>query len=462
MGQIIDPNSLLLKTDQQPANVAFFNNLISQFCFAINGVGTRMDGYDVAEQNLINLGLANINSTLGPFLNTLQQAAQLGFLVAQADGTTASLSVGQPFELVLTSNGASLFTPTIWLMAMDVSDNTNWGVLELVSWVQEDLNLSTTCIYASKTKSSVSWQVCCGSGVLNAMVNDLQAATTAATNAQNAASSAQTNANYVQSVANTISTSGNVISVAGKAGTVTLVEGDIANLTSDLAARPTTTYVNSAVAGLQPHSSNLDQLASSTLTAFGFALFSAANAAAALTTLGAVGAASPTFTGAPKAPTQAPGDNSTNISTTAFVTAALTAALASYATTASLAGYQTTAGLGTAVAALGINSTQILAVFDDQTGTSYAFTAADNGRATTFTNASAITATLPNNLAKGWNTVAWQGGSGQVTFSPASGATLVNRQSKTKTAGQYAMVTLMVMSNSSGTNAIYALGGDAA
>jgi hypothetical protein len=453
MGQIIDPNSLLLKTDQQPANVAFFNNLISQMCFAINGVGTRMDGYDAAEQNLVNLGLANINSTLGPFLSTLQQAAQLGFLVAEADGVTASLTLGQPFELVLTSNGASLFTPTTWLMAMDVTDNTNWGVLQLVSWVQEDLNLSTTCIYASKTKASASWQVCCGSGVLNAMVNDLQAANTAATNAQNAASSAQTNANYVQSVATTISTSGNVISVAGKAGTVTLVEGDIANLTSDLAARPTSTYVNNAVAGLQPRSANLDQLSSSALTAFGFALFSAANSAAAMTTLGAAGLISPSFSGVPKAPTQAPGDNSTNISTTAFVAAALTTALASY---------QTTAGLATAVAGLTINSNQIAAAFNDQTATSYTFAASDVGKQITLTNSAAITATLPNNLPKGWNCLVWQGGAGQVTFTAGSGATLVNRQSKTKTAGQYAMVSLMVMSNSIGTSAVYALGGDAA
>jgi hypothetical protein len=451
MGQIIDPNSLLLKTDQQPANVAFFNNLINQFCFAINGVGVRMDGYDVAEQNLVNLGLANINSTLGPFLTTLQQAAQLGFLVAQADGTTASLTVGQPFELVLTSNGASLFTPTIWLMAMDVSDNTNWGVLELVSWVQEDLNLSTTCIYASKTKASVSWQVCCGSGVLNAMVNDLNAANTAAANAQTAASSAQTNANYVQSVANTISTSGNVISVAGKAGTVTLVEGDIANLTSDLGARPTTSYVNSAIAGLQTHSANLDQLATMALTAFGIALFSAANAAAAMTTLGAAGLSSPTFVGAPTAPTPSPGDNSTRLATTAFDAAAIAAALTAYTPTS---------GLPAAIQGTTINSNQIAAVFDDQTGTTYTFVAADSGKQVTLTNAAAVAATLPNNLPKGWNCLVWQGGAGQVTFSPASGATLRNRQGQTHTAGQYAMVSLMVMSNSNGTSAVYALGGD--
>lgn len=449
MGQIIDPNSLLIKTDQQPATVAFFNNLISQLCFALNGVGTRMDGYDVAEQNLVNLGLANINSTLGPFLSTLQQAAQLGFLVAQADGRSASLTVGQPFELILTSNGASLFTPTTWLMAMDVSDSTNWGVLQLISWVQQDLNLSTNCIYASKTKASASWQVCCGSGVLNAMVNDLAAANTAAANAQTAASSAQTNANYIQTVANVISSSGNVISVAGKAGVVNLVESDIANLVSDLTARPTTTYVNSAIAGLQTHSANLDQLASSSLTAFGFALFTAANAAAAMTTLGAAALGSPTFTGAPKAPTPTAGDNSTTLATTAFTAAAITAALASYTPTSGLS-------------SLSINSSQIVAAFDDQTGTSYTFTSADNGKQVTLTNASAVTATLPNNLPKGWNCLVWQGGAGQVTFSPASGATLRNRLSQTRTAGQYAMVTLMVMSNTSGTNAVIVLGGDAA
>ena len=50
MGQVIDPNSLLVRTDQQAATPTFFNNLITAFCLAINGIGVRMDGYDVAEQ----------------------------------------------------------------------------------------------------------------------------------------------------------------------------------------------------------------------------------------------------------------------------------------------------------------------------------------------------------------------------------------------------------------------------
>jgi hypothetical protein len=455
---IIDANNIKLKTDQQAITVAWFNGWIDQFCNALNGVGVRMDGYDVAEQNLVSLGLANINSVLGPFLTTLQQAAQLGFLVAEADGRALSLTIGQPFDMILTSAGASLFTPTQWLMVMDVTDSTNWGVLQLDSWVQADLNLAAHCIYASKTKASSSWQVTCGSGILNAMINDMNVATSAASTAQTAANTAQQGATTVTNALSQIGAAG-VQSINGKTGFISfLAEGDIANLTSDLSARATIAFVNNVAAGLQPNSANLTALAALTYGNCGLALLSAVSATNALTTLGASSffqsllptgsaanllatlaaapLASPIFTGTPQAPTPTAGDNSTNIATTQFTTAAIAGAT--------------------------VNSNQLAAVFDDQTGTSYTFVATDSGKLTTFTNASAITATLPNNLAKGWNTLAYQGGAGQVTFSPASGASLVNRSSKTKTAGQYAGVTLTVVSNSTGTNAVYALWGDAA
>jgi hypothetical protein len=58
-------------------------------------------------------------------------------------------------------------------------------------------------------------------------------------------------------------------------------------------------------------------------TAAGKAVLTAADAAAQLTALGAAPLASPAFTGAPTAPTQAASDNSTKIATTAFVTAAV-------------------------------------------------------------------------------------------------------------------------------------------
>lgn len=97
-----------------------------------------------------------------------------------------------------------------------------------------------------------------------------------------------------------------------------------------------------------------------------------------------------------------------------------------------------------------------------QTGTTYTLAASDTGKVVTLSNASAITLTLPNSLIAGFVCTVIQKGAGQVTFTAASGATLRNRQSHTKTAGQYAVTTLYVDSNSGGSAADYYLAGDTA
>lgn len=100
--------------------------------------------------------------------------------------------------------------------------------------------------------------------------------------------------------------------------------------------------------------------------------------------------------------------------------------------------------------------------FNDQTGTTYTFQASDSGKAVTLTNASAITATIPNSLPKGWNVLVIQGGAGQVTFAAGSGATLNNRSGHTKAAGIHAQCSLLVTANGTGTAAVANLGGDTA
>lgn len=97
-----------------------------------------------------------------------------------------------------------------------------------------------------------------------------------------------------------------------------------------------------------------------------------------------------------------------------------------------------------------------------QTGTSYTLTAADTGKVVELTNAAAITLDMPNNLPVGWCCTVVQGGAGAVTFTPASGASRRNRQSHTKTAGQWAICMLYVRTNSGGSAAEYVLGGDTA
>ena len=103
-----------------------------------------------------------------------------------------------------------------------------------------------------------------------------------------------------------------------------------------------------------------------------------------------------------------------------------------------------------------------LAKINAQTGTTYTLLSTDSGSVIECNNASAITVTLPNNLPVGWNCRVVQTGAGQVTFSPASGASLVNRSSYTKTAGQQGEVDLYVTTNSGGASAVYRLGGDGA
>jgi hypothetical protein len=96
------------------------------------------------------------------------------------------------------------------------------------------------------------------------------------------------------------------------------------------------------------------------------------------------------------------------------------------------------------------------AKYNDQTGTSYTLLSSDNGKVVTFNNAGAITVTVPSGLPVGFNCMIVQKGAGQVTLS-ASSTTINNRQSLTKTAGQWAVASLI----STSTN-VFVSGGDMA
>lgn len=78
------------------------------------------------------------------------------------------------------------------------------------------------------------------------------------------------------------------------------------------------------------------------------------------------------------------------------------------------------------------------------------------------TAGSGITVTLPKDLPAGFTCMVEQSGAGQITFAAATGAALVNRQSHTKTAGQYALCTLYVRDNDDGISASWLLAGDTA
>ena len=95
-----------------------------------------------------------------------------------------------------------------------------------------------------------------------------------------------------------------------------------------------------------------------------------------------------------------------------------------------------------------------------QVGTTYTVQTTDNGKVVELSNAGTITVTVPNSLPQGFNCLFTQAGAGQVTFVADSGATQRQRQSFTKTAGQWAIVSMYVRANVGGTSAEYVLAGD--
>ncbi len=68
--------------------------------------------------------------------------------------------------------------------------------------------------------------------------------------------------------------------------------------------------------------------------------------------------------------------------------------------------------------------------------------ATHNGRILKFTSADAVTLTVPAGLGAGFSCLIVQRGAGAVTPAAGAGVTIRQRQSLTKTAGQYAIATL--------------------
>ncbi len=112
-------------------------------------------------------------------------------------------------------------------------------------------------------------------------------------------------------------------------------------------------------------------------------------------------------------------------------------------------GTQTIAGAKTFTNAVAGNNTATATIagfaanINAQTGTTYTLTATDNGKIITFSNA--CTVTVPSSLFAGFNCFLLQKGTGQVTIVGATGVTVNNRRTFTKTAGTYAIATILAL-----------------
>jgi hypothetical protein len=87
----------------------------------------------------------------------------------------------------------------------------------------------------------------------------------------------------------------------------------------------------------------------------------------------------------------------------------------------------------------------------------YTLVVDDSSQVLRVSSATAVTITLPVDLPVGFQVAVIQAGAGQITFAPASGVTIYSRGGYTKTAGQHAIVSLLVT-----TAGGYNFSGDAA
>ena len=252
---------------------------------------------------------------------------------------------------------------------------------------------------------------------------------------------------------------GPVASVAGRTGVITLAIADIVGLVDLLAAKASTSALSTGLAGKQDAAAVLGAVAALTwatdrlfystgpgtfsLTSFTSAarsLLDDTSAGAMLTTLGFSDFAKTLIDDADQATAQATLGIPTKASGAEVITGTDDA---KFTTAAGVAGAYTplTAGIVT-----------------DAT-TARTLSAGDNGKIIRFTSGSAIAVTMPNNMPAGFNCACIQKGAGQITFNAGSGASKTSFGAKYKSAGQHAMVSIVVETNT-GTNAAYVLGGN--
>lgn len=123
---------------------------------------------------------------------------------------------------------------------------------------------------------------------------------------------------------------------------------------------------------------------------------------------------------------------------------------------------QTFATIGGYKANIGTQSGTSCTLADGSSGCG-GVSSGDCGIFITFSSNSTVTVTLPNSLPAGCQVALTQNGTGSVTLSAASGATLNSPHSFTgKTAGQFSTIGVTVETNSGGSSAVYKLTGDAA
>jgi hypothetical protein len=226
----------------------FFNRRFRLLVEAINSLESRLLSIEATNSSLVSLGLARINEVLGPALTKVQQAADLGFLIARSDTEAALPSVGQQITLVVNEDGGrDLFTPTPTVVLNGYVDDALTIVAygSLISYNAETGAFAANITSISEGSGTPDyWQISAAAQV----IPDLTAALAAV--AEDAVAVAEDRA-FIEGVVTDIE-EGPVVSVAGKTGAVALTTADVAGLDTALAGKAAAGHTHTAeqVSGL--------------------------------------------------------------------------------------------------------------------------------------------------------------------------------------------------------------------
>lgn len=402
----------------------------------ISPLENEVVNWEAAVQTLQDVGLARLDETLGPLFERLLQASSLGFLTVQAAGLERSLTEGETLNILATSSGYQLFTPTPSLLIVDDNDSDNWGMLRLLQYVSNTGELSGTVIYASKTQTSDSWTISCNSAVWPLMLQTLQEALGAQEQAQSAVSLVNETIVTINQLLAAVA-NGPVVSVAGQTGEVILGISDITGLVSALADKATTTALNSGLASKQNASAKLTAIVN---------LVWGADQLLFMTGVGSVGSSNLT----PDARALLSKAQSEMITYLGIASKASTA--------------EVTAGVDdskfvTPAGASAVYNKKLMEFGSDQNA-SFTLTSAFAGKTVSWTKSYDGTITLANNVPAGSSVLINCEGTGQITFTTQTGASMASQGDRFKSNGLYSQITAWVKSNTTGSNAAWRLSGD--
>lgn len=223
----------------EPMDQAFFDRRSKLIVETLGAHRAEIEKQGAATDQLIALGLTRINEVLGPLLTSLNQAAELGFLIG-VSGTSLTLTEGMEPTFEINEDTRSLFKPTPYLTISRSTEGAEdqFAIARLLEYDKDNGGLSVEIVAVENISGAhEDWVVSASAGLPLSVMAKLADITALA-------AQVASDRDAVEAALETVSTS--VLSVAGKTGYIVLSIGDISGLLSALAGKAAVSHPHAA------------------------------------------------------------------------------------------------------------------------------------------------------------------------------------------------------------------------